>query len=195
MFVIMNGQQLMQRLVETTIAEEERTLVYDRVIDGIGDNGWIGSGFGTFEEVFRFYRTPEIGGTFAKAHSVYLENAFELGLPAALALFATLLGLAIICILGIRRRRRDAVYPCIGLAATVLVAVHSTVDFSLQIPAIAATYAFIMGICCAQCWSSRRPDDPGDVQALRNLAVPSHRRPGRTGGGCDAECAEGGVEL
>ena len=158
-FLIANGQQILVRLLETSIAEEERRLVYDRVLDAIGDTGVVGSGYGTFEEVFRFYRTPDIQGTFTKAHSVYLENTLELGLPAALALFGVLFCLAVVCVIGIRRRRRDAVYPCVGLAATVLVAVHSIVDFSLQIPAVAATYAFIMGIACAQCWSSRRPDD------------------------------------
>lgn len=159
LFLLFNGHQILARLLETSVTEEERPLVYERVIDAIGDSSLVGSGYGTFAEVFRFYRTPEIQGTFTKAHSVYLENALELGLPAALALFATLLCLALICVAGIRRRRRDAVYPCIGLAATVLVGVHSTVDFSLQIPAVAATYAFLMGIACAQCWSSRRTGD------------------------------------
>ncbi|KKM69395.1 hypothetical protein LCGC14_1451270, partial [marine sediment metagenome] len=37
----------------------------------------------------------------------------------------------------------------------VLVGVHSMVDFSLQIPAIGATFALILGIGCAQSWSSR----------------------------------------
>ncbi len=45
------------------------------------------------------------------------------------------------------------------MAATVLVAVQSIVDFSLEIPAVTATYMLIMGAACAQCWSSRRPAD------------------------------------
>ena len=107
-----------------------------------------------------FYRTPDIQGTFAKAHNVYLENMLELGIPASLALFAAVAGLAVLCVIGVRRRRQNAVYPCVGLGATVLVAVHGIVDFSLQIPAITVTYAFLMGIAAAQCWSSRRPEDP-----------------------------------
>jgi O-antigen ligase len=160
LFLVVNGEHILKRLVETSMAEEERPLVYDRVIDAIGDAGMLGTGYGTFEQVFRFYRTPEIGGTFTKAHSVYLENTLELGVPASLALVGVIGGLAALCVFGVRQRRRDAVYPCIGLAATVLIALHSVVDFSMQIPAVAATYAFIMGIACAQCWSSRRPDDP-----------------------------------
>jgi hypothetical protein len=37
-----------------------------------------------------------------------------------------------------------------GDDATVLVAAHSAVDFSVQIPAVAATYALIMGVAVAQ---------------------------------------------
>ncbi len=47
-------------------------------------------------------------------------------------------------------------YPCIGVAATALVGAHSFVDFSLQIPAVTATYCLLMGAACAQSWSSRR---------------------------------------
>ena len=60
-----------------------------------------------------------------------------------------------------RRRRRDAVYPCIGFAATTLVAAHSLVDFSLQIPAVALTYSLLMGAACAQSWSTRKGANAG----------------------------------
>jgi predicted branched-subunit amino acid permease len=66
----------------------------------------------------------------------------------------------VLCAVGIRQRRRDAVYPCVGFAATILAAAHALFDSSLQIPAITATYMLIMGAACAQCWSSRRPADP-----------------------------------
>ncbi|MFO1128554.1 MAG: O-antigen ligase family protein [Rhodospirillales bacterium] len=159
-FLLINGDVLVKRLLTTSFEEEDRPLVYERVTEGIHDAGSLGTGYGTFEEVFRFYRTPDIQGTFAKAHNVYLENMLELGIPASLALFAAVAGLAVLCVIGVRRRRQNAVYPCVGLGATVLVAVHGIVDFSLQIPAITVTYAFLMGIAAAQCWSSRRPEDP-----------------------------------
>ena len=94
------------------------------------------------------------------AHNTYLENVLELGIPAASALFGVFVFFLILCAIGIQQRRRDAVYPCVGLAATILVAAHALIDFSLHIPAITATYMLIMGAACAQCWSSRRPVDP-----------------------------------
>jgi O-antigen ligase len=159
-FLVINGEAVVKRLLTTSLEEEDRPLVYERVTEAIHDAGSLGTGYGTFEEVFRFYRTPDIAGTFAKAHNVYLENLLELGIPAALALFGVVVGLAALCIIGVRRRRQNAVYPCVGLGATVLVAVHAIVDFSLQIPAVTITYAFVMGIAVAQSWSSRRPEDP-----------------------------------
>ncbi|MFP6563251.1 MAG: hypothetical protein VCC68_02065, partial [Myxococcota bacterium] len=91
-----------------------------------------------------------------RAHSTYLENALELGIPAAVALFASIGTCAGYCWLGIGRRRRDRIYPAIAVAATALVAAHSTVDFSLQIPAVAVSYAFLLGLGCAQSFSTRR---------------------------------------
>jgi O-antigen ligase len=158
--LLLGGEGLLMRLLQTSLVLEERPLVYARTMEAIGDAGMFGTGFGTFEEAFRFYRTSDIAGSFNMAHNTYLENALELGPPVAIALYAVLAGFFIACALGVLRRRRDAVYPCVGLAATVLVAIHSAVDFSLQIPAVTATYMLIMGAACAQCWSSRRPADP-----------------------------------
>ena len=53
-----------------------------------------------------------------------------------------------------RRRHRDWVYPATGVAASVLVGLHAMLDFSLQLPAVAILYACIMGIACAQSFSS-----------------------------------------
>jgi hypothetical protein len=46
------------------------------------------------------------------------------------------------------------VFPATGAAASALVGVHATVDFSLQLPAVAMLYATIMGVACAQAYSS-----------------------------------------
>ena len=75
---------------------------------------------------------------------------------AAALLFACIGWLALMCLRGLRTRGRDWVYPATGLAATALVATHALVDFSLQIPATAVTYAALMGAACAQSFSSRR---------------------------------------
>ena len=60
----------------------------------------------------------------------------------------------------LRRRRIDAVYPAIGLAATAQVAAHSLIDFGLQIPAVAVTYSLLLGVACAQSRSLREAAEP-----------------------------------
>lgn len=150
------GGGRLERIILDVDVDAERQRVYDLTVSAIQDSPMLGTGYGTFEEVFRFYRTSDVDGYYAMAHSTYLESVLELGLPATLMLFAVFAGLLYLTIYGIRSRGRDGIYPCVGFAATVLIALHAAADFSLQVPAIAASYAMIMGAACAQCWSTRR---------------------------------------
>lgn len=158
-FFAVAGELLDQRLAATSLDREERPEVYELTLDAIEAAPMLGTGYGSFAEVFRFYRRDDIHNFYLKAHNTYLENALELGIPAALALFATFAGMAILTYRGLRRRQRAVIYPCTGFAATILVAVHSMVDFSLQIPAVAATYALLMGAACAQSWKTKSSQD------------------------------------
>lgn len=145
---------LLDRIERTDISSEERLAVFANVNRGIAANPVLGFGYGTFADSFRLYDRNEDLVHYDRAHNTWLENAFELGLPAALALFLAIAGLALSCLRGVHRRRRDWVFPATGAAASVLVGVHATVDFSLQIPAVAILYACIMGVAVAQSFSS-----------------------------------------
>ncbi len=155
-FIALSGGTVLDRLATAVEQSDLRPQIYERTVKATGDRPWLGTGSGTFGEIFRFHRTPSFPRTVAKAHNTYLENALELGLPASIALNFAVLALGGLCVIGILRRARNAIYPCIGVAATVLVGTHSIVDFSLQIPAVAATYSLLMGAACAQSWRSRR---------------------------------------
>lgn len=150
----LSGEGVEARFFERSISEENRISYYRSTIRAIREFPLSGTGYGTFQKAFRSYKEPSISSNVDKAHNTYLENAMELGLPAAVALVGAVAGLGTICLFGIRRRRRNVMYPIVGLAATALVGAHSLVDFSLQIPAIAVTYALIMGAACAQSWPS-----------------------------------------
>jgi hypothetical protein len=127
--------------------------------DAMGDAPMLGTGAGTFEEVFRFYRTGDFKATVTHAGSGYHEALLELGTFAAGALFLLFAGFGLLTLTGALRRQRDSAYAAAGLAATVLVAAHAAFDYSLKVPAIAATYCLLVGAACAQSWSSRREDD------------------------------------
>jgi O-antigen ligase len=151
----MSSEVLLKRIERTDITTEGRLVVYENVRHGISENPWLGFGYGTFADSFRLYDRIEAPVHFDRAHNTWLENLFELGIPAALALFAAIGGLALTCLKGVRRRHRDWAYPALGVAASVLTGVHALFDFSLQIPAVAILYACILGIGCAQSSSSR----------------------------------------
>jgi O-antigen ligase len=154
-FYAASGQGIDARLGSTDIAGEERPLVYQLTIRAISDQPLFGTGLGSFEDVFRLYRSAKVLSVYDYAHDTYLETALELGVPS-LILLALSIGAAIIeCARGVRVRRRDLIYPCIGVGVSGLVWTHALVDFSIQIPAVAVSYAMLMGIAVAQSRSSR----------------------------------------
>ncbi len=144
------GDDLETRLVGTNLQHEGRFPIYARVVHAILDQPWLGTGYGTFEYVFRAYKASFDNFVWDHAHNTYLENALELGIPAATALVLAIGWLAVRCAQSLRERRRNALYPGLGVAATVLVGLHALLDFSLEIPAVAVTYAAILGAAFAR---------------------------------------------
>ena len=153
----LGGTGLAERLANHDLASSPRSMVFRRTIQAIADSPWLGVGYGAFRDVFPMYRNATISpwGVWDMAHNTYLENMLELGIPAAMALFLAIGSLVWLCFKGALRRRRSEHFPLIGFAVSVLVTVHSMVDFSLQIPGVAITYAALLGLGAAQSWSSR----------------------------------------
>jgi O-antigen ligase len=116
---------------------------------------FLGLGLGTFQDAYPMYATQVFPYIMDKAHNDYLEFAAGLGLPAAICWWAALLWLAGKFLRAVFTRKKDRIYPLLGVGATVLVAVHSLVDFSLQMPAVAVTYAALLGLALAQSFSSK----------------------------------------
>lgn len=157
-FLLWNASEaVLLRLADSDVSSELRTTVYQRLLRAIEDAGALGTGFGGFQEAFRPYKSEALGAfTWDLAHSTYLENALELGWPAALALLLAILGPVVRCAKALRTRRRRVHFAALGLGASALVGLHATVDFSLQMPAIAAAYALLLGLCWAQAWPTSR---------------------------------------
>lgn len=132
--------------------DDLRYSLWRETVVAIAQNPLFGSGLGTYEEAFRLYRTLRIPFHFRLdlAHNTYLELAFEIGLVAATALVASVLALAVHCFLAALRGGGRAWYGLLGGSICVTAGLHSAADFSLQIPAIAVTFAALMGICVAQ---------------------------------------------
>jgi O-antigen ligase len=151
----LTGSTTFDRLDLTSINADMRPKINETVLRAIGDNLLGGTGLGSFSHIFTLYQPLSVVGNVDLAHNDYLENILELGLPAAFLLFGIVLYLAGRCVLGVLRRRRDVIYPCTGAAATMLIGVHSAFDFSMQMPAVAISYAVILGVGVAQSVNSR----------------------------------------
>ena len=102
------------------------------------------------------YRDTTLQHTWDKAHNVYLETMLELGIPAAILMFASIAWIVALCARGYFLRHRDRNYSLIAIGCTIIATVHSTLDCSLQIPAVAIAFAAILGVGFAQSFSTER---------------------------------------
>lgn len=156
-FALFGSDILVDRLGNAQMESDVsiRADAYALMLNALDDNPWLGFGLGSFDSAFRLYRDSTIRLWFQHAHNDYLELALELGIPAALMFIGAILLMIGCCLQGIWVRKRQEVFSILAVAASVLVGLHSLVDFSLQIPAVAATYATLLGLGVAQSWSSR----------------------------------------
>lgn len=159
LFVLVTGSAVIDRLDSATMATDRsaRGDLYALILRAIADQPVLGTGLGSFPGVFSIYRTAAFDPFVlpSKAHNSYLSNALELGIPATLLLLLALAMIAVIALRGLRVRRRGQMFPMLGLAALTTVGVHSLVDFSLEIPAVAVAFSGLAGVCCAQSFRSR----------------------------------------
>lgn len=155
------GQAIL-RAQERSLADDDRFCILPGIWRAISDHWLTGTGLGTFRTVFSAYRDPACGifGIFDRAHNFYLEGFLGLGIMfpvAALLVFAVL---ARVFRRGLADRRRLRHYVLLGIAATVLVALHAAVDFSLQIPGFAVFFsAFLSAVVTISLGRSQKETD------------------------------------
>ena len=135
---------------ETDLQSGTRFAANELALRAVADRPWTGHGYGGFEQVFHLYRDARFSTVFDRLHNTPLEHAVELGIPATVLLYLGPLLVTGLCLRGVFVRKRDQVYPLVAAAATVCVGLHALVDFSLQIPAVAVTYAALLGAGAAQ---------------------------------------------
>lgn len=134
--------------------EHGREMAYALTFDAIGLRPYWGWGLNSFADLYWIFQRPSEADFFDKAHSTYLELAVDLGIPMTVAIQAAILWVAAWCGIGFYQRRRDRELAGLGVFVTLLVGIHATVDFSLQIPGMACTYFAILGLAWNQSWSS-----------------------------------------
>jgi O-antigen ligase len=152
------GDQLLLRLAEDGFTDESRFAVYRDTIQMIMARPVLGHGAGTFADVYPLFHGPGAPShlIWNRAHNVYLQGAAELGIPAFLTLVAILAAIAGRIAVVAKRRSHSAPASIAALAACALVGLHSLVDFSVQIEAVAITFAVLLASGFGE--SLRSPD-------------------------------------
>jgi O-antigen ligase len=145
------------RFFEAGVIDHTRLSLYRSTLRMIADRPWFGTGFGTFASAFPTYRGDDISmyGVYERAHSTVLELTAEAGLPlAGTVVVGWMIAFGVLAH-GLRTRRRDRIVPAAALSVGLLAALHSLVDFSLQIPGFAIVVFGLLGAGVAQSFSSR----------------------------------------
>ncbi len=144
----MSGELLDARLQEK-VGSGLRFQNYSYVIAAIQDRPLLGYGLGAFDNVHLTYRTPYDLGWFNRAHSDYLELMHNAGIPGATWLVVALLLPITFLFKRLKFGLQYRVFVALGITSSLQLALHSFVDFSLQIPAISYFWVAILAMSLA----------------------------------------------
>jgi hypothetical protein len=143
------------------IPNDTRWKAYKVALDAIPDASWTGFGPGTFPAIFpHYWRLPtQSTGRWDFLHQDGLQTILEWGWAGAASWAAIFVGGMIAGMVSLRRLRKVRLSPRhyrilpLALIALVAVALHSLVDFPLQVFSLQLYAATYLGTC----WGSLKP--------------------------------------
>ena len=134
--------------VEGALADGRWTM-FSATLDGIGAFFPLGSGPGTFPDVFPAFQPVELGRWFInRAHNDYLEWLFDGGIGAAV-LILLMMGLYVFQWGLITKASNWSRFRFVQVGAGIgilLLALHELVDYNLHTPANIIYFAFLAGV-------------------------------------------------
>ena len=151
------GDVVAGKIAQGGFRDESRMAVYSIAIRSIINAPLLGYGYGTFADVFPMFRDQSVStwGKWSMAHNTYVEVFQGLGLVFGSMLVASVVMLVLRCVKGATTRQMNETLPCVAASVAFLLGVHSLLDFSLQMQAIAITFMALLGAGVAQSESSR----------------------------------------
>ena len=154
--VLVFGDLLVGRIAVQGFSDEGRLAVYTIAMRSIFDAPLLGYGMGP---LLMFSRCSGINPRARLTDGMWLTapiwKYFKAGLIYGSMLVASVVLLVLACVKGAMTRRENETIPCVAASAAFLVGIHSLLDFSLQIQAIAITFMALLGAGVAQSQSSR----------------------------------------
>lgn len=149
--LLRGGQGVLERFLFVEGASETRLDFYRQMFDMIKARPLTGYGLDAFAPAFELHRAPPITAPrfLELGHNSYLTLWVELGVVVGSLPLIALIIAAIVIIRRIMRRTVDLAMPVAALGFLCLGAVHSLVDFSLEMPANVLVFLTVVGIGCA----------------------------------------------
>jgi O-antigen ligase len=148
--VIAGGAMLRKVSLLSQGGNFDRTIIWRSSFAAAQASPWLGWGLGTYSDIYAAYQPLEIRQANSQAHSTPLELYVETGILGTVpGLLMALLPWGV-CLWGAWQRRRHRYLLVAAFAVPGIAMLHSAVDFSLQIPAIAFTSAAFLGMGWAQ---------------------------------------------
>lgn len=151
------------RLASQGFFDDARWLVYRSCLDAVWQRPLLGSGAGTFADVFPSFRSRELSnwGVWEHAHSTPLEMAVEMGLPVAVMVVVAALGALLIVVRAALRSEARTRPLLAGIAAVMALGyAHTTIDFSLQMPGYFILFCMLAGAGVAKAMSPLDAEQP-----------------------------------
>jgi len=155
--LFLGSGQLLSRFQDIT--DRERYFAMKGAVNLFTEFPWIGSGIGTFGELFYRFEPAVLNGKyFIYTHNDWLQALAETGLSGFVLLLAAWLTLFTLLVREWRRcQDRFARYVALGgIAALGAGIFHSLADFPLHIPALSLIYAGVAAISYLSVYSRRQ---------------------------------------
>jgi O-antigen ligase len=154
-------ERVLERVEQTRMETEDRDEIANYALNLWRDYPVFGAGLGSFHAVIPRYWGEIPGEPYTHAHNDYLQFAGEVGVIGVTLLGAMLL-MSLLAALRAQQVRTDPLMRGISFGSMmgiIALMIHSAVDFSLQIPAIALTFMLILALA----WISLHHDRAGSL--------------------------------
>ena len=153
------GDQLLDRLLFTTNNAQTRLELYKQVLAMIRDRPVLGFGADAFNPSYPLYQSWPVPThlVFDKAHSTYLTHWSELGLVVGslpILIVALCAWTVVRCLL---QGGTKTVEVCASIGVITVAALHSLVDFSLEIQAVVFLFIAIVALGVTEAFSHKVP--------------------------------------
>jgi len=152
------GQGLLDRLGSTESALDGRMLLYSQIVTMISSRPFLGFGAGSFELIFPLFHqlplSPDV--VWDLAHNSYLALWAELGVIFGSIPIILVVLIVIKAIKNYRKTQYRWLHSAITLGVVITAAMHSLVDFSLEIQAIAYLFVAILALGVSGSSKSRK---------------------------------------